>query len=340
MGENSTVPPCSPSDNTPSARVTTLSRSIPPATIPDEAIEPSSAGSLFGYAIESDFPLRRLRSEPGPRGLLRVRRGDATTLGRPGELLAWLDGPGADAAPFALARTSEGPIVWSGAIGGFLAAADRQEIWADAEFGTGELWEHRLVTTAVPLLLTELGDLVLHAAAVEIGGSAVLFCGDTGRGKTTLALALARRGHAVLTEDGTSVDLSGGAPVAWPGPLGFRPVVEPVAAAGSPHRKRTVFPSGIAPARAVEVGAVVLLRERTYEALRLEEVEPVAAAVPTLVASAIRASEEGLKRVFSLVVRLADAVPVLECAMPDDLGKVDAAAAELADRLSRSVLSD
>jgi hypothetical protein len=42
---------------------------------------------------------------------------------------------------------------------------------------------------------------LLHAAAVEVNGRALVLSGRSGAGKTTLALALAARGHRLLTEE-------------------------------------------------------------------------------------------------------------------------------------------
>jgi hypothetical protein len=43
--------------------------------------------------------------------------------------------------------------------------------------------------------------LFVHAASVVVDGEGVLLCGESGRGKTTLALALAARGHGYLGDD-------------------------------------------------------------------------------------------------------------------------------------------
>jgi hypothetical protein len=56
----------------------------------------------------------------------------------------------------------------------------------------------RIVLNAV---LRRLGRMRLHAAAVDHAGSASLFVGDKGAGKTTICLHLARSGATVLGED-------------------------------------------------------------------------------------------------------------------------------------------
>jgi hypothetical protein len=63
--------------------------------------------------------------------------------------------------------------------------------------------------------------LVLHGACVEIDGRGVAFVGDSGAGKTTLAVAALKRGHPLVCEEATAVaaDLS---VAAFHRPLGIR----------------------------------------------------------------------------------------------------------------------
>jgi len=49
--------------------------------------------------------------------------------------------------------------------------------------------------------LRQQGTLVLHGSAVRLNGRAVVFCGASGWGKSTLAAALHRRGHPLLVDD-------------------------------------------------------------------------------------------------------------------------------------------
>lgn len=60
---------------------------------------------------------------------------------------------------------------------------------------------HLLLDQVLPLAAGAAGRLTLHASVVNVEGAAAVFMGATGQGKSTMAAALARRGHAVLSDD-------------------------------------------------------------------------------------------------------------------------------------------
>lgn len=67
-------------------------------------------------------------------------------------------------------------------------------------------------------LLQQRGYLVLHGACMVIDGKGILLTGRSGVGKSTLAAALNRRGHPLLTDDVCAVHLdNSGMPRAEPG---------------------------------------------------------------------------------------------------------------------------
>lgn len=81
--------------------------------------------------------------------------------------------------------------------------------------------EIRMWGIPTTLVALSLGDVSLHAAAVEIDGAAIVLAGRGYHGKTTLAAALARAGHRFLTED--SVRCRPGPPATvFPGPAVIR----------------------------------------------------------------------------------------------------------------------
>jgi hypothetical protein len=58
-----------------------------------------------------------------------------------------------------------------------------------------------LIGVAFGLLLHQRGRIALHASAVLIDGKAILFCGRSGLGKSTLAAALCLRGYPLVADD-------------------------------------------------------------------------------------------------------------------------------------------
>ena len=66
--------------------------------------------------------------------------------------------------------------------------------------------QHLYLNQVLSLVLSKLGKLVFHASAVEIGGCAVAFVAESGRGKSTLAASFAVNGFRFLTDDGLVVE--------------------------------------------------------------------------------------------------------------------------------------
>jgi hypothetical protein len=74
-----------------------------------------------------------------------------------------------------------------------------------------------------PLVLSGRGDFVLHASAVVLpDGSAIALAGAAGVGKSSLAVALARRGSRLLSDDCLLVERTGGCFHAIPSYPGVR----------------------------------------------------------------------------------------------------------------------
>jgi hypothetical protein len=283
-------------------------------------------GSIFGYDVRSDLDLSRLRPQRGERAELRVERAEIPVLDRTGRLLAWSQGPEGGGWHYSLWRAGEQLLASCSATGDFLIDARAGRVVVEP----GRIdFEHRLVSSVIPLFAAERGDVVLHASATVADAGAVLFCGPSGRGKSTLAYLLAQAGRPMLAEDGVVVTVEHGTALAWPGPLGAR-------IAGPSGAKATVVPPGGENALApTPVVAVVALAERGSLPPGPRRLDP-ADAMPALVASLMHSGLDALGGAFAGAARLAALAPVYRCAMPDDLAGASAAGAALVEQVTGS----
>ena len=126
--------------------------------------------------------------------------------------------------PAGAGQTTKGPI-WEARPGAFLIelegvvrylATGGRDILVDPLGDAGDV-ASTFVSAALVPCLQQRGVTTLHAAAVARQGGAVLLLGPSAVGKSSLAAALVRRGHALLADDITGVVLdAGGQPLALP----------------------------------------------------------------------------------------------------------------------------
>lgn len=281
-------------------------------------------GSLYGFEVKSELPLERLNVAPGIRGELKIEAAAEPLVAPATEPTSTLvDGEGH--CWYASYELDGGDVLLDlpPAVG-FSLEPEAGRIVVDGHGEDAELIEHRLVSSAICMLLGLRGDLVLHASAVEVNGRAVLFCGPTLRGKSTLARALGEAGHRVLGEDGIAIALGEDGPVAFPGARGVR-----VRCRDGNSRNRTdlVADPGSEPV-SCPVGAVVLVGERgaALEVEPIERAQALALLTPNLIHSGGRAS---IGAAFARLATLLGSVPASRVSLPDDLEALPATAQKL-----------
>lgn len=176
--------------------------------------------AVFGLSLRCNLPIPNLTTvapEDEPASLesssdrtveIRLRaspHGDAANAPGPEELS--YDSPYKDHAGNPALR------IWKAARSRYLRLAyfDGTQFWLDR--GGTEVWATwpvnlqiedaatYLLGPVLGILLRLRGVTCLHASAVAFGETAVAFVGSEGAGKSTTAAALARHGHAILSDD-------------------------------------------------------------------------------------------------------------------------------------------
>lgn len=284
-------------------------------------------GSLYGFEVKTELPLRRLNGAPGVRGALTVEAA-ARPLTAPDEepVASLVDDRGR--RWHASYELDDGScLIELPPSGSFLLESAAGRILVDRAGGDDDLLEHRVASSAICTLLAMRGDLALHAAGVEVDGRAVLFCGPSLRGKSTLARALGEGGCRLLGEDGIAVDLGAGEPIAFPGARGVRVRRRDAEEGQSTELLDDPGPGEPPPC---PVAAVILLGERG-EALEVESLEParaLALLTPNLIHTGARAS---IGAAFERLATLLRSVPAFDVSLPDDLGELPAATRAMLD---------
>jgi hypothetical protein len=179
--------------------------------------------TAFGLDLESEAPLPFLggASEAASAGAtgraLRIAYGEgAPPWPEEAELIS--DERGLDGEVIFQIEATEGAYRFHGpAYGCAVLSAGGTEVRGAPGEGGFEEWQRLLVAQVLPFAAALQGLEVLHAGAVVVGGEAVALSGPSGAGKTSLALALQRRGAELLADDVVAVERAGDGLLAHPG---------------------------------------------------------------------------------------------------------------------------
>ncbi|HEU4450264.1 MAG TPA: hypothetical protein VFR63_09845 [Gaiellaceae bacterium] len=289
-------------------------------------------GSCYGFQPVSDLAFEYLRGGGG-EALAVAEEQEATGENGDGVLVTeWTPIPGRRLWARLYADGS-GYRLWVEGYGSFAVDPHAPSVRLPAGAASAVRREERLWGIPAMLCFVARGDLPLHAAAVDVGGEAVLLAAPGYFGKTTLAAGFDVAGHRVLSEDVSCIRFLP-EPSVVPGPAMLRVredvadhLVLPRAEAVASSDNRVHFsldPDRRGDSTAVPLRAVVLLRgaddeitlDRVPAAEALRDLWPLSFRLPT------HADRE---RCFHGIAQLAASVRLWNLRRPmrlDELGRV------------------
>jgi hypothetical protein len=287
----------------------------------------SSGWGCLGFEVRSELPFRLLRPAEGRTIEIVEHDGSKPDVGAE-PLMSWEARPG---NPFArrIYELDGGYAVWHDAVGWFLIDPDRPSISVPPS--TDEFRrEERMWGLPAALCVAHGEDLALHGSAVDIGGSAVLFCAPGHHGKTTLGAAFLQAGHRILADDlsGCRTDSE---PTVLPGPAVVRVRRDAYASLDFPgtecitedddkvHLMLASTTRG--PGTPVPIRAIVFLRSPSLRSSEgRQDIYRVSAedALPNLwTVSFTLPTGDSRRRTFHKTASLADRVPMWEMYRPN-----------------------
>ena len=296
------------------------------------------AYEICGRALHSEMALPELAAPAAPPAgapLTFVHR--LPTAPAAGWFTIW---PRPDGLPWVrAARTPSGYHVRYCNCAEFSIDLTRRQIAGAAVDCAPEMFRHFLVDQVVPLMLS-VDEIVLHASAVAIGDGLAAFIGPGGSGKSTIAMALSRHGHAIASDDGLVVVERDGGAIGIPAYAGIRlwPDSEAVLASGlrgfgRPHRRaKQRFRDGLAFAGTEPLTHVYVLSPDGAPAVAFERLSPRDAAVELLQQCFRLALDDGraLATQLDRLTSIARRVPAWRLAAPRALADAPALAAAVA----------
>jgi hypothetical protein len=274
----------------------------------------STLTTCFGYNVRSSLPFTSLRAGNGTPLDVAVDREDAEDREPPVDaVLEWSE---AGQSLVRLYVLESSYLVWIDQVGWFRVNPHTPSIAVSSSV-SGPKLEARTLGLPTALCFMHRGDLSIHAAAVDIGGSALILAAPGRFGKSTLAASFVQVGRP-LSEDTTCLRIDS-VPSVMPGlaMLRIRPdVYERIEFPGTrvlgvdPDRVYlTVDEDARGDGSPVPLKGVVFLR-RAEDRVRIELV-PFDRALPDLWTLSFNLpTDEDRARCFSMITEVARQIPV------------------------------
>ena len=214
--------------------------------------------------------------------------------------------------------------------------ADRLILWRPGPRAAEPAVRADLLGRVIALVAHADGHLALHASAVSIGGRSIALLGPKHAGKSTLALALVRRGGRLVADDTLVVRMDAVAlPWAAPGVQRVRLWPDSATAlhaslSGEPGAKPTIdrlAPSALEPAP-VPLSACYVIEsggEALGDVIRRERMNAVHATLACVRFAKLGALASGVvgQAVLHRAAALASAVPMFVASVPRDFRRLD-----------------
>lgn len=166
-----------------------------------------AVATVFGLDLRADVALPFLREavgEPtGRRIELVLRKGGIEALEWPdsARLISDQRLPGGEVNFRIEADVEAGYLIWGPGYGANRITADGRRLLCTAASVGADAWQRLLIAQVLPFAAVLRGLEVFHASAVVSGAGAIAFVGPSHAGKTSLALAMCRRGATFLADD-------------------------------------------------------------------------------------------------------------------------------------------
>lgn len=196
-----------------------------------------------------------------------------------------------------------------------------------------------VVGNVIACILTLAGESVLHASAVEIGGSALAFLGSSGMGKSSLAALLCANGARFITDDSLRLQPDGKGWRCFPGTGQLRLRKDAVVLVNFSATLLEATPDGRVAVKLDEdqsmplLGAIVIPHpSRSCDALKLERLPQAKALLCLMAYPRIQepAQKKQRQRRLDFLGRIASSVPIFEAEIPWGLPFPRAIASSLA----------
>lgn len=261
-------------------------------------------GVIFGYTVHSPLSFSYLRSGVTGETLTVEPSRNLAPTPESDPILVWTPRPG---RPFQARLYREDEyhfMLWTSDAGWFGIDTSTSTVTIPDTFDMRR-YETRLWSVPTALCFMPRKDLAIHASAVQVGGSALLFGAPGHFGKTTLAAAFLNAGYSVLTEDLSCVRPSA-RPMLFPGAAALRVRPDTYASLQFPWTRivseqedrihLAIDDDRRGDGAPVPVAGIILIRPGLKEC-RLRRVDPTVA----------------LRDIWALTLKLPDTVHLAQC---------------------------